>query len=545
MRKLRKISCFILSGLFVFSACATGTNNSDEKVLRVVDANKPITLNHHDTSIIIDFNQIGQIMENLVEYDLNSKLVPAAAESWSESADHLTYTFKIRKKARWANGEPVTAHDFVFAWRTLATTPTSPYSSYVSVIKNGAKVHAGELAPETLGATAKDDHTLVVELEKPSALFLSYMAFTIFAPMNEQFYNEIGGHDAYGRSAATTLGNGAYTVEVFTPETEVVFVKNTHYWNSKKVDIGRVELRVVTEPSTQSILFESDEIDVLNATGILADQYKDYENLVPYMEASNQYMYLSNDTQKPMPALESKNFRLAVAHAIDKTILTDQIKKDNSKPLDSLIPEKFGAVGDVFYSDVAAKSNREIPTFNVAKAQEYLEAAKTDLGDTPLEFSLNFSDNATNKLLFENIKSQVETNLPGVTLNLNYTPSQLFYPEVKAFEVPAAAAGWGADFFDYSTFFVVMEPDGKYNYGCYNNSEIGKLLAEAESEPAVSNPEKRAELYIKAETLALQDGRIVPLMQSGANYAVKPNVKNYQRNALYPNVAYKYVQKDA
>src|SRR5699024_11035450 len=152
-----------------------------------------------------------------------------------------------------------------------------------------------------------------------------------------------------------------------------------------------------------------------------------------------------------------------------------------------IIPEKFGAVGDKFYSDVAAESGRDIPTFNTTKALEYLAKAQVELGDTPLAFTLNFAETAVNKLLFENIKSQIETNLPGVTVNLNYVPTQLFYPEVKAFEVPSAAAGWGADFFDYGTFFELITPDGKYNYGCYNNPEIKKLLEQAEAPENVTD----------------------------------------------------------
>ena len=540
MNSLKKFFAVVLSSVLVFSACGTG-GSTGEKVLRVVDTAKPITLNHHDTSISVDFNQIGQIMENLVDYDVDRHIVGAAAESWEASNDNLTYTFKIRKDAKWSDGSDLTAGDFEYAWKKLATTPTSPYSNFIDIIKNGKAVRDGA-DKETLGVKATDDKTLVVDLEKQSALFLAYMAFPVFAPMKAEFYDSVGAEE-YGKNTDAIIGNGAYKIESFIPEQEVIFVKNENYWDAKSVDVDRVEFRVVTEPATQAAMFENNEIDVLDAKGILAEQFKDYKNLVPYNDSSTSYMYLSNDTLTPSPALANKDFRLAIAYAIDKSVLTEQIRKDNTKVLDSIVPFDFGEVGDgKFYSDLVAASDRDVPTFNEAKAKEHLDAAKAALGSTPLEFSLNFMDNATNKLVFENIKSQVETKLPGVTLNLNYVPSQLFYPDVKAFKVPAASAGWGADYFDYSTFFVLITPDGNYNYGKYNNPEIGKLLEEAESPENVNNAKKRAELYFQAETLALQDGRIIPLYQTGANYALKDNVKNYQRNAMSPHVSYKNVK---
>ena len=542
MKKLKFFTLVIVSMVFLLSACGSTTKSSGDAILNLATDVTPDNLNYQTTSLSINFDIAGQIMEGLVEYDLDRKIVPAGAEKWDVSTDNLTYTFHLRKNAKWTNNETVTANDYLFAWKNLAATKDAPYRSFIEIFKNGPAILDGSAEPETLGVTVKDDYTLVVELDKPVAFFLDYMAFSAFLPVNETAYTEIGASE-YGTSVDTIVTNGAFNITVFTPSAEVQFVKNPSYWNAKAVQLDGVSLKVVTEPSTQALMFDNNELDILRLTGSLIDQYAGDPNIEPFLENSTAYMYLSGETASPEPVLDNTNFRLAIAHAFDKSILTDQIRKDGSVPLEGIVPTEFGKVGDKFYRDFVTTSNT--PIYDVTKAKAYLDAAKAELGDTPLTFTIKFLDRSPNKNIFENIKSQIEENLPGVAINIEAVPSQLLYPIVKKFEVPSAGLSWGADFFDISTFFVLINPNSSYNYGVYKNPEIGALLEEAESAAVANNPEARAKLYAKAEALAVESGRIIPLYQPGGQYNIKPTIKNWVRGASTPTVTYKYVTKNA
>lgn len=542
MKKQKIFTLALLSMLLLLSACGGSAKSNGNTILNLATDVTPDNLNYQTTSLSINFDIAGQIMEGLVEYDLERKIVPAGAEKWEISSDNLTYTFHLRKNAKWTNNETVTANDYLFAWQNLAATKDAPYRSFIEIFKNGAAILAGTAEPDTLGVTVKDDYTLVVELEKPVAFFLDYMAFSSFLPLNETAYTEIGAAN-YGTSVDTLVTNGAFNLSVFTPSAEVQFVKNPEYWNAKTVQLDGVSLKVVTEPSTQALMFDNNELDVLRLTGSLIDQYAGDPNIEPFLENSTAYMYLSGETATPEPVLDSTNFRLAIAHAFDKSILTDQIRRDGSVPLEGIVPTEFGKVGDTFFRDFVTTSNK--PIYDVAKAQSYLAAAKAELGDTPLTFTIKFLDRSPNKNIFENIKSQLEKNLPGVTINIEAVPSQLLYPMVKKFEVPSAGLSWGADFFDISTFFVLIDPNSSYNYGVYKNPEIGALLEKAESASVANDPEARAKLYAEAEAIAVESGRVIPLYQPGGQYNIKPTIKNWVRGASTPTITYKYVTKNA
>lgn len=538
-KKLWKITIVALVSVLTLVACGGGSGSNAEQTLRLASANPLNSLNHASTSEAANFLAIGNFLEGLITYDENGVLKGSMAETWEQSADGLTWTFNLRDGIVWSNGEPVTAADFVFGWQTLATGSDSPYATTLmdGKVKNAEAVIKGDKAPSELGAVAQDDQTFVVTLDAPCVFFDKLMAFGPLFPINEAFYTSVGGESVFGTSVDTVLANGPFVLTEYAPDTNYVLEKNPDYWDAKNVKLEKVETRIVQEPTTQATLYENGEIDRLQLVNAdLYDQYKEDPNLVTQGESAWFYMYISGNNGSKSPVLANHNFRAAVAHAIDKEVITEQILKNGSTPANYLVPKDFDQLDGKDFRDYANQYNESI--FDVAKATEYLAAAKAELGDTPLTFDLTIAEAVTSKKIYENIKAQIEQNLPGVTVNLKTLPSQTYYPTLRELNTNSASGGWGADYIDIATYFMIFKAADSHNYGQWNNADYEKYVALAEAE---TDPQARWDYYVQAEQILIEDYTILPIYQRGAATLLNPNVKGYSLNPVAPDIFFKYV----
>ncbi len=537
---MKKIISILLVSIILLASCGTSTTQSKAGVLRLASDSDFSTLHPHKTSSGVDFQNTGQYLQTLVAYDENGKLSPGASKSWSVSEDGLVHTFLLQENGKWSNGDPVTAGDFVFAWQTLATDKEASYSSFVSYMKNGPAVIKGELPATELGAKAISDLELQITLEQPLAYFVDILAFPTMAPLNEKFYKTVG--DDYGKTAANTVANGPFMVETFTPDTEIIFKKNPNYWDAQSVSLNTVNMRIVKDSATQSVLYDGNELDSILMDGELNTKYAGDPGLDSGISPSIIYFYLSGTTGVENKVLSNKKFRQAISYAIDKTVITESILKNGSKPLDTLIPDNFG--------DFDGKTFREISTthqdlkFNVATATQLLEEAKAELGDTPLTFDLNFPDSALFKSVYENVKSQLETNLPGVTINLISQPSNIYYQQVMEKNTPAGHGQWGVDYADVESFFTVFKSTSKYNYGNFQNDTYEAAYNLAESNELALAPLERAKAYIPAEETLLDEAVFIPLYQRATKWIAKDNVKGITLSPVMPGRQYRFISVD-
>ncbi len=209
---------------------------------------------------------LGNTMEGLYRLDKDNKPIPAAAESSTKSEDGKKYTFKLRKDAKWSNGDPVTAKDFVYAWQRLLDKNTAAEYAFIAYyIKNGEAINKGEKPLTDLGAKAVDDYTLEVELEKPVPYFLNLMAFPSYYPLNEKFVKEKG--DKFGLEADTTLYNGPFVMASWKHEQGWQLKKNDKYWDNKTVKLEEINYSVVKEVATKVNLYDTGSIDFTLLSG--------------------------------------------------------------------------------------------------------------------------------------------------------------------------------------------------------------------------------------------------------------------------------------
>ena len=517
-----KVIASLFAIVLLLSACGSGTNTA-KGTLRLAATAAPNSLNNLTTSEAANFDVLNNVFEGLTRMNIKGEIEPAVAESWTISDDKTVYTFKLRD-TKWSNGEPVTAADFVFGWQKVLTLDTSSYKSLALLLKNGEAVTTETLDLSQFGVEAIDDHTLKMTLETPKPYILDVLSMITFAPVNEAFYNEVT-EDQYGTSKETILSNGAYELSEYQAEAGYTLQKRADYWDAKNVSMETVNVRIVSSLDTQSVMFDNNELDKLELVDTLIDKYADRDGIEVQTENRVQKFYLSGTTGTPNELLANKNFRAAVAHSIDKQLIAETILKDGSIGVDFWIPKGFVQLDGKDYREASGEFNE--PYFSVEKANEYLAAAKQELGDVSLSFVLNSVDSEPQKKVFQNVVAQIQENLPGVTVQLETKPRQTYFTTLFEFKTPAAYSGWGADFADPISFFAMFESDSGLNFPQYNNPAYDAAIAKAESAEMGQNPEKRWETFFEAERILLNDFVAIPVYQKGAKIITQNGIQNF------------------
>ncbi|MCQ6547067.1 peptide ABC transporter substrate-binding protein [Bacillus wiedmannii] len=480
---------------------------------------------------------LGNTMEGLYRLDKDNKPIPAAAESSTKSEDGKKYTFKLRKDAKWSNGDPVTAKDFVYGWQRLLDKNTAAEYAFIAYyIKNAEAINKGEKPLTDLGAKAVDDYTLEVELEKPVPYFLNLMAFPSYYPLNEKFVKEKG--DKFGLEADTTLYNGPFVMASWKHEQGWQLKKNDKYWDNKTVKLEEINYSVVKEVATKVNLYDTGSIDFTLLSGEFVDKYKsNKEEYGEYSEASTFFLRLNQKRNGQDTPLKSKKLREAIALSIDKKGLANVILNNGSKATDQLVPKGLATGPDgKDYQDTFKNGLKYDPK----KGAAAWEAAKKELGKDQVTIELLSYDDGTAKKIADYFKDQIEKNLKGVTVNTKIQPFKQKLKLESAQDYEVSFAGWSPDYSDPMTFIDMFESKSPYNQMSYSNPKYDEMVAKAGNE-LLSDPKKRWETLGKAEKLFLEeDAGLVPLYQTGRAYVMKPNVKGIVKHNISPEYSFKW-----
>ncbi|HDR4512096.1 TPA: peptide ABC transporter substrate-binding protein [Bacillus cereus] len=480
---------------------------------------------------------LGNTMEGLYRLDKDNKPIPAAAESSTKSEDGKKYTFKLRKDAKWSNGDPVTAKDFVYGWQRLLDKNTAAEYAFIAFyIKNAEAINKGEKPLTDLGAKAVDDYTLEVELEKPVPYFLNLLAFPSYYPLNEKYVKEKG--DKFGLEADTTLYNGPFVMASWKHEQGWQLKKNDKYWDNKTVKLEEINYSVVKEVATKVNLYDTGSIDFTLLSGEFVDKYKsNKEEYGEYSEASTFFLRLNQKRNGQDTPLKSKKLREAIALSIDKKGLATVILNNGSKATDQLVPKGLATGPDgKDYQDTFKNGLKYDPK----KGAAAWEAAKKELGKDQVTIELLSYDDGTAKKIADYFKDQIEKNLKGVTVNTKIQPFKQKLKLESAQDYEVSFAGWSPDYSDPMTFIDMFESKSPYNQMSYSNPKYDEMVAKAGNE-LLSDPKKRWETLGKAEKLFLEeDAGLVPLYQTGRAYVMKPNVKGIVKHNISPEYSFKW-----
>jgi oligopeptide transport system substrate-binding protein len=264
------------------------------------------------------FEVIADYTDGLMQMDKDGKAVPALAEKTDISSDGLTYTFHLRKDAKWSNGDPVTAKDFVFGWqRAVDPAVASEYAymlSDIGQVKNAKDIIDKKKKPEELGITAVDDYTLKVELNVPVSYFSGIMYFPTFYPVNQKFFETC--KDTYGTSPETTLSNGAFILDEYQPAATAFHLKkNPDYYDASRVKLSGISYQVIKDSQQALMSYQNKDIDMTLVSGDQVDQVKDDPE---FKSVGAGYLWYLTPNVAKSKDLANQNLRLAITYALDR-----------------------------------------------------------------------------------------------------------------------------------------------------------------------------------------------------------------------------------
>ena len=506
------------------AASADTAEDGDYKVLNV---GRMAELFDMDSTIATEadcLEVISAIIEPLFVTAADGTPVNALCASYETNEESTEYVFHIREDANWMNGVPVTADDFVYAWRRLVDPVTASEYSFmmeVAAVKNATPIISGELPIEELGVSAVDSKTLKVELDHPVSYFLNLMTFPSFCPINEAFATELGSEYALGADkllccgpfymSAWDVGGNTYQLK-----------KNPSYYDADKVNLDEINFQIIKDPQQTMLAYENGALDYVRLSG---DQIVKYQTMDGFTRIEEGYLWYLSPNLNPKSeeyscGLENENLRMAIALSYDKDVICYEILQDGSTPADFAIPNRLAIGPDG--KDFRETSPLYLQT-DKAKAQEYWEAAKEELGVDEVTIELLYDDSDSTPLIAQFLQSEIENNLPGVHINLKSQPKKSRTELMQNREYQLGLTRWGPDYADPMTYLDMWTTGSTYNYGEWSNEEYDKLIADANGDLA-NRYEERWEALKQAEALVMEHAVILPVYQKGTAAMVRPGI---------------------
>lgn len=494
-----------------------GVQLAEKQVLVRNNGSEVQSLDPHKVEGVPESNIIRDLLEGLVNTSYkDGSVIPGVAESWSNK-DFKVWTFNLRKDAKWSNGDPVTANDFVFSWQRLADPKTaSPYASYLQYghIINIDDIINGKKGPETLGVKAIDDHTFEVTLSEAVPYFAKMLSHTSLKPVNKKVVEKFG--DKWTQ-VGNYVSNGAYKLNSWTVNERIVLERNKEYWDNAKTVINQVTYLPIASEITDVNRYRSGEIDMtynylpIELFQKLKKEIPQEVHVDPYLCT---YYYELNNQKAPFT---DNRVRTALKLALDRDIMVNKVKNQGDLPAYSYTPPYTYGV-----------KLTEPDWFKQTQEQRNQEAKKllAEAGytkDKPLTFDLLYNTSDLHKKMAIAAAAIWKKNL-GVEVKLVNQEWKTFLDSRHQGNFDVARAGWCSDYNEPSAFLNVLLSDSSNNTAHYKSPEFDQDVALALT---TKTDEERAVQYEKAEQQLDKDSPVVPVYYYANIRLVKPYVGGY------------------
>jgi oligopeptide transport system substrate-binding protein len=459
-------------------------------------------------------NTIGcDLFEGLTRVDAAGNVVPGVAQSWTRTAPDM-WVFKLRRDARWSNGQPVTAADFVYAWQRVADPKTgSKYTILVEFVKNAKAIIAGKAAPSTLGVRAVDPYTLEVKTETPVSFFPDVAAKSNMVPVNRDTIAKFG--DAWTRPG-NMVSNGAYVLADWQPNNHIVMVKNEKYWDARDVQITKVTYLPIESDDTAQRMYQAGQFDFTYTipSGVYAQLSRQFGGeLKPGLALGTYYYSLNNQD----PALRDKRVRQALSMVIDRDLLTSRLLQSGELPAYGLVVK--GTRG-------AEPYRPDWASWPMQKRVDYARGLLKDAGygdAKPLTLTVTYNTNDQHKKIALFLSSEWRTKL-GVSVKLENVEYKVLLKMRHDGRTQVARNGWFLDYNDATSFLDLVRCNSPQNDEKYCNQQVDALIEQGNQQ---TDDAKRSALLTQAHALAMNDYPLIPLYQYAVNRLVKPFVGGY------------------
>ena len=496
-----------------------GTVLAEKQLLVRHIKDEPASLDPAKAVGLPEIQVIRDLFEGLVNQDAKGNIIPGVATRW-QSNDNRVWTFTLRDNARWSDGSPVTAEDFVYSWQRLVDPKTtSPFAWFAALagISNAQNIIDGKAAPQTLGVTAVDARTLRVQLDKPLPWFSNLTASFAFYPVQKA--NVESG--ANWTRPGNLIGNGAYVLKDRVVNEKLVVVPNSHYWDNAKTVIQQVTFVPINQESSATKRYLAGDIDITESfpKNLYQKLLKDIPGQVYTPPQLGTYYYAFN-TQKGPTADE--RVRLALSMTIDRRLMAEKVLGTGEKPAWHFTPDvTAGFVPQP--SQMESMSQAELN----AQAKALLQAAGYGPG-RPLQLTLLYNTSENHQKIAIAVASMWKKNL-GVEAKLQNQEWKTMLDTMHTHNFDAVRYAWIADYDDAATFLNNFRTGDSENTSQYSNPAYDEALKNAAK---ASDGVTRGKYYQQAEDLLAKDVPAVPVYHYVRTHLVKPWVGGFTPDKL-------------
>lgn len=471
-----------------------------------------------DPQVVEDVNGsevVRDLFEGLYNQDASGAIVPGVALSHTVSDDNMTYTFTLRDTAKWSDGKPVTAGDFVYGWqRAVDPELASPYAWYMELmsIQNGAAIIAGEMPPSALGVAAPDDTTLVVQLSQPLPYFAKMVSHATTFPAPKWAI------EAHGRAwtrPGNMVSNGAFVLTEHVPKERSARARNVMYWDNDSTVLDEVVTLVIGDDGQALTRWRAGEVD---KTEIPAGQYPTLKEEFPeeayaLPRLCNYYMTFNLDSGPE--AFQDVRVRQALAYALDRNVITDAVLQGGQFPAYTFTP---GATDDFDVPDVA------YGTMTQSERDEKARALLAEAGYGPdgddLSFTYLYNTSEAHQQIGI-VASQMWKQKLGIEVTLENKEWKVFLETRGNQGFELARGAWCGDYNEASTFLDLLTSPSGYNDGKYSNATVDALMTQAKSS------QEAGPLYEQVEQILAEEMPVIPIYHYATNMMLNDAIQGW------------------
>jgi len=517
---------FLCIGLTLLNGCkkripAVDRGVQEQVLHRAIGADIP-QLDPHLATGVTEYSVISALFEGLVVPNPETlDPEPGIAKHWEISEDQLTYTFFLRKDAKWSNGSPLTAKDFRDSFRRiLSPSLAAPNGYLLHVLRNAEAFHSGTLSDfSEVGVSVPDDRTLRLTLESPTSYFLTLLThwawFPVHLPTIEQYGNPNERGSDWTR-AGRFVGNGPFSFEEPTNGQRMTVTKNPFYWDTDAVRLNAIAFYTIDSVDAEERAFRSGQIHITDALPITkAKTYLETEspalNIAPYLGT---YFYRFNTTD---PILSDVRIRKALTMAIDRSEIVKEVLFRSQQTAHAFTPPSTAG----YTSTTKVKTNPNEARKLLAEAG-YPEGK----GFPPIKILFNSSEN--HKLIAEVVQAMWHREL-GIEAQLINQELKVYLDSRRQLDYQVCRSSWIGDYVDPSSFLNIWTSLSGNNQTGWQNTAYDKLLRLAASE---EDPGKRFDFFNLAEKILIEEAPIVPIYHYNSIKLIDPRVKGWYPNLL-------------
>ncbi|MDB6267446.1 peptide ABC transporter substrate-binding protein [Lactobacillus amylovorus] len=541
MKKWVKLvgSSMAMAGVVVgTSACSnSSTSQSYSKSLSWMTTSEIQTLDQNKMVDTTSSEQADNVFEGLNRLDNQGKIKPGVATKSTASKDGKTWTFTLRKNAKWSNGDPVVAEDFVYSLQRMLDPRTrSQQQNIYQAVKNADAVVAGKVSPQKLGVEAKGKHTLVVHLTHPVPYFKMMTAST-WDPVNTKAVQKYG--KKYGTASKYMVYNGPFVSTGWTgTNLSWKLKKNNYYWDKKNVKLDTVNYSVQKTPSTDYNLYQSGKLDGAFLDTQASKQLKNQKGYRVFNLDRTEYLTYSLTNNKD---LANANLRRAVSMALNRKVLAATVGGANTPATTFTGPQEMvnGKNFNKYFAQTNATS--QYTNYDKKAAQKLYAQALKELGKSKVEFTLAGDDDDVSKKVMEYVQSQLESTFgKKMVVNVKSMPKTTRVSNMLNGKYDVDFTGLTTSYNDPNSMLTTMKTGENYNFGKWSNKKFDQYLDASNDE---MNPQKRLADLVKAEETLDNEQPLTPLYHDGQAWMVRENVHNLGFTAGNFNFRDTYVTK--